>query len=176
MHIIDDMPVASQLSTLKVEVLDASHCPLLGRVPGRITAKYMGEHWEESSSTGHFRLMCLKVHALTSPGLRCDRLPDTCVLLVTEGSGAMAQDCDALLSACLPGLSPAHGLEPGGTLSAGGASVHACMHARRFSGVTGYMLAFHHPTILLKCTARCGQEFAGADGNCSVHRAPSEWV
>ena len=70
MHIIEDMPVASQLSTLKVEVLDASHCPLLGRVPGRITAKYMGESWEESSSTGHFRLPSLKVHAPFSAILR----------------------------------------------------------------------------------------------------------
>ena len=70
MHIIEGMPVASQLSTLKVEVLDALHCPLLGRVPGRIRAKYMGEHWEESSSTGHFLLSSLKVHALTFVALR----------------------------------------------------------------------------------------------------------
>ena len=69
MHIIEDMPVASQLSTLKVEVLDALHCPLLGRVLGRITAKYMGKSWEESSSTGHFRLPSLKVHALASAAL-----------------------------------------------------------------------------------------------------------
>ena len=81
MHVIEDMPVASQLSTLKVEVLDASHCPLLGRVPGRITAKYMGEYWEESSSTGHFRLPSLKVHALTSEELRCDWLSTSYDLL-----------------------------------------------------------------------------------------------
>ena len=85
MHIIEGMPVASQLSTLKVEVLDASRCPLLGRVPGRIRAKYMGEHWEESSSTGHFRLPALKVHALTSAAVCHDEVSTLPSLLGERG-------------------------------------------------------------------------------------------
>ena len=75
MYIIEDVPVASQLSTLKVEVLDASHCPLLGRVQGRIVAKYMGKDREVKSCTGHFWLPSLKVHHLTSAALRGTDFP-----------------------------------------------------------------------------------------------------
>lgn len=85
MHIIEDMPVASQLSTLKVEVLDASHCPLLGRVQGTATAKYMGEVRVQSSSTGHLWLPSLKVHALISAAFCCNWLSTLHDLLGERG-------------------------------------------------------------------------------------------
>ena len=124
MHIIEDMPVASQLSTLKVEVLDAAHCPLLGRVPGRITAKYMDEHFEESSHTGHFRLPSLKVHALTFAVLRSKWAPSCLLSPVKSACNAMPQDDGALLSECLP-KSESHSPELVDTDFAGGANMHA---------------------------------------------------
>ena len=144
MHVIENMPVAAQLSTLKVEVLDLSHCPLVGRVPGRITAKYMGEHWEESNSTGHFRLPALKVHALTSAALRRGWLSTLHELLGERGLWCHSSRLGCTLvsartrSECST-QSRASGHEIGRRHQ------HAGRFLERFRGLAGHVKAFISP-------------------------------